>query len=59
MLVITRHVTQACNGKCEVQPTLEQIAHLPEQLGQVQTLLADSGYCSQANVMVSLDTIFS
>ncbi|MDR1967324.1 MAG: IS1182 family transposase [Burkholderiaceae bacterium] len=51
MMVITRHVSQACNDKCEVEPTLKQISALPEELGQVQTLLADNGYCSGANVM--------
>jgi hypothetical protein len=51
MLVITAHVSQACNDKQEVRPTLDQIEQLPGQLGQVQTLLADNGYCSAANVM--------
>jgi transposase len=51
MLVITRHVSQACNDKREVDPTLEQIAQLPQELGKIQTLLADSGYCSQANII--------
>ena len=31
-------------------PTLEQIAALPDVLGQVQTLIADNGFLSQANV---------
>ena len=51
MLVITQQVTQACNDKREVVPTLEQIAALPEVLGEVHTLIADNGYCSQANVV--------
>jgi hypothetical protein len=50
MLVITAHVTQACNDKREVQPTLQQIAALPAVLGELQTLMADNGYASQANV---------
>jgi transposase len=51
MMVITAHVTQACNDKREVAPTLEQIAQLPEALGEVKTLVADNGYFSQANVV--------
>ena len=51
MMVITAHVTQACNDKREVVPTIERIEALPEQLGQVQTLIADNGFFSQANVL--------
>jgi hypothetical protein len=50
MLVVTAHVSQACNDKREVQHTIEAIQALPEVLGQVQSLSADNGYCSQANV---------
>jgi hypothetical protein len=50
MMVIATHVTQACNDKREVVPTLEQIAALPDVLGKVQTLIADNGFCSQVNV---------
>ena len=50
MLVITQHVTQASNDKREVVPTLQRIAALPAALGEVQTLIADNGFFSQANV---------
>jgi hypothetical protein len=50
MLVITAHVSQACNDKREVRPTLQAIKALPEILGRVQSLIADNGYCGQANV---------
>lgn len=36
-------------------PTLEQIAALPAVLGQVQSLIADNGFASQANVMACRD----
>ncbi len=55
MMVITAHVSQACNDKREVVPTLEQIAALPTALGQVQTLIADNGFLSQANVIACND----
>jgi hypothetical protein len=51
MMVITRHVSQACNDKREVVPTLEQIRVLPPMLGKVQSLIADNGFFSEANVM--------
>jgi hypothetical protein len=51
MLVVTAHVTQACNDKREVVPTLKRIAALPEELGEVQTLVADNGFFSQSNVI--------
>ena len=50
MLVVTAHVSQACNDKREVQPTIQAIQALPKVLGSVQTLITDNGYCSQANV---------
>lgn len=50
MMVITAHVTQACNDKREVVPTLKQLDALPKELGVVQTLIADNGLHSQANV---------
>jgi transposase len=51
MMVLTAHVTQACNDKREVVPTLKQIEALPKELGVVQTLIADNGFNSQANVL--------
>lgn len=51
MMVMTAHVTQACNDKREVVPTLAQLQSLPAVLGEVQTLIADNGFFSQANVI--------
>lgn len=55
MLVVTAHVSQACNDKREVQPTLQAIEALPKVLGQVQTLIADNGYCSDSNAQACSD----
>lgn len=49
MLVVTQHVTQATNDQHEVEPTLKQLEGLSSVLGQAQTLMADTGYCSNAN----------
>jgi hypothetical protein len=50
MLVVAAHVTQASNDKRQIVPTLDKVAALPQVLGQVETLLADTGYFSAANV---------
>jgi transposase len=49
MLVVTAHVTQHANDKLEVEPTLKALEQLPETLGQVEALLADTGYRSERN----------
>jgi IS5 family transposase len=43
-------VSQASNDKQQVVPMLEQLQSLPEELGRVKTLIADTGYASEANV---------
>jgi transposase len=50
MLVVAGDVVQAANDKQQVQPMLQALAMLPEALGEVETLLADTGYFSEANV---------
>jgi hypothetical protein len=52
LLVIATDVVQAPNDKQQIAPMLEKIVALSEELGQVETLLADNGYFSEANVMV-------
>ncbi|HIJ95882.1 MAG TPA: IS1182 family transposase [Desulfuromonadales bacterium] len=49
-LIVTAHITQQANDKQEVVPTLKSLAALPEELGTVTGLLADSGYFSETNV---------
>jgi len=55
LMVVTRHVSQACNDKREVVPTLQQIAALPATLGEVQSLITNNGFFSQANVIACRD----
>ena len=50
LLVVATDVVQATNDKQQIEPALEELERLPEALGQTQTLLADSGYFSEANV---------
>jgi len=49
-LIVEQHLTQSPNDKQEVEPTLKNLGQLPEPLGQVRKLLADTGYYSKANV---------
>src|SRR5476649_809763 len=50
LLVVANDVVQAPNDKQQLEPTLEALAALPEALGEAETLLADTGYFSEANV---------
>lgn len=50
MLVVVAEVVQAANDKQQIEPALERLGQLPEELGTPETLLADSGYFSAANV---------
>lgn len=50
LLVVAAAVTQAANDKEQVVPMLAQLAALPERLGKVDQLLADTGFCSGKNV---------
>ena len=50
LLIVTPGLTQAANDKEQVLPMLAQLAALPDSLGQVEQLLADSGYYSAKNV---------
>jgi hypothetical protein len=50
LLVVGAHVTQHVNDKQEVEPALQEVAKLPDELGQVERAALDNGYYSQDNV---------
>jgi len=50
LLVVANDVVQATNDKQQVAPMLAQLGELPTELGKAETLLADTGYFSEANV---------
>ena len=50
LLVVASDVVQAPNDKQQIEPTLEKLGALPDALGDVESLLADTGYFSGANV---------
>ncbi len=49
-LVVEQHLTQQPNDKQEIESALAHIAQLPAALGQAESILADTGYFSEANV---------
>jgi transposase len=50
MLVVASALTQATNDKQHVVPMIKQLQALPQELGRVRRLLADTGYASEDNV---------
>jgi transposase len=50
LLVVAADVVQTTNDKQQLQPMLSKVEALPDELGKVTTLLADTGYFSAANV---------
>jgi transposase len=50
LLVVATDVVQASNDKQQVVPMLEKLDALPDEVGAIETLLADTGYFSEANV---------
>ena len=49
-LVVGNHVSQATNDKQEVEPALNELEKVAEELGKPQALVADAGYHSKENV---------
>jgi hypothetical protein len=50
LLVVAIDVVQAANDKQQLEPMVEKLKALPEELGTPETLLADNGYFSAGNV---------
>jgi len=50
LLVVASDVVQAANDKLQLEPMLAKTCALPEKLGEAETMLADNGYFSGANV---------
>ena len=49
-LIVENHLSSNPNDKQELQPALDNLSQLPEELGQVNHALTDNGYFSEANV---------
>ena len=50
LLVVATDVVQAANDKQQLVPMVKHLEALPDELGKPETLLADNGYFSAANV---------
>lgn len=51
LLVVAANVVQAPTDKQQLEPMLDALKGLPHAIGQPDTLLADNGYFSDANVV--------
>jgi transposase len=49
-MILGGHITQATNDKQQLKPALDDLEALPDELGTIKRLAADSGYFSQDNV---------
>ena len=49
-LIVVNHASPNPNDKKELQPALDNLSQLPEELGQVNQALMDTGFFSEANV---------
>jgi hypothetical protein len=49
-LIVAQHVTDHANDKQEIGPALARLDALPDALGTVEALLADTGYHSRENL---------
>jgi len=50
LLIVATDVSQAPNDKAQLQPMIEKLKGLPEELGRAKRILTDNGYFSEANV---------
>jgi transposase len=51
MLVVATGLTQAPNDKQQVTPMIKLLQEQAPKLGEVRTLIADTGYCSEKNIL--------
>ncbi len=50
LLIVRTNTVQACNDKQQIEPMLKKLEALPDELGKVNALVADTGFYSEANV---------
>ena len=50
LLIVATHTTQQPNDKLQIKPAIAELAKLPEVLGKVTQVIADTGYYSASNV---------
>ena len=55
MLVVATGLTQAPNDKQQVAPMIATLLHQAKVLGPITTLIADTGYCSEKNIVACIE----
>jgi hypothetical protein len=50
MLIVESHISQTPNNKQEITPTLASLDELPEELGKIDTILADAYVKDRVNL---------
>ena len=50
LLIVKTNTVPACNDKQQIEPMLKKLDALPEALGKVSALVADTGFYSEANI---------
>lgn len=50
LLIVKTNTVQAGNDKQQIEPMLKKLDALPDELGHLTTLVADTGFYSEANV---------
>lgn len=55
MVVVSTDLSNHPNDKRELEPIVEVLEKLPDSLGKIETLVADTGYFSEHNVKVCED----
>jgi len=52
MIVVTTNLSNNPNDKREMEPVVETLVKLPDELGEIKNVVADTGYYSEHNVKV-------
>jgi transposase len=52
MIVVATNLSQNPNDKREMEPVVETLVKLPDELGEIKNVVADTGYYSEHNVKV-------
>jgi len=52
MIVVATDLSQNPNDKREMEPVVEKLTKLPDELGEIKNVVADTGYYSEQNVKI-------
>lgn len=55
MLIVGKHVTNATNDKKEVEPAIKELKKLPQDVADIEDILADTGFFSKKNLNICIE----